>query len=68
METNQKPWGNHETNLKNHGNQPKTMRDQSNRPPLIQKRHVTNTGSQPTSIDPKMSRDQHGVPTDLLDV
>ena len=51
-------------------------------PTVVQKRHITNTESKPTSfvvasptegpIQPtlvqKTSRHQHGVPTDLLDV
>ena len=74
METNQKTMKNHETTLKNHGNQPKTMKNimsltgGSNRPPLVQKRHVTDRGIQPTSFGAKTSRHGHGDPTDLLDV
>ena len=35
---------------------------------MIQKRNVTNTGPQPSSFDPKTSGDEHGAPTNLLDV
>ena len=62
IETNQKPWKNHETTLKNQSNPPPLIQKRDchqrgpNRPQLIQKLHVINTGSQPTSIDPKTSR------------
>ena len=69
---------NHTTTLKNHGNQPKTIKNHEttlknnmsltqgpNRPPLIQKRYVTYSGPQLTSIDPKTLRHSRGAPTDL---
>ena len=59
----------HETTLKNHGNQPKTMKNHENQlsknvaflmrdpnwPPFIQKRHITDAGTQLTSFGSKTS-------------
>ena len=65
---------NHETTLKNHGNQPKTMKNHEttlknhgNQPKTMKMvGSVTDTGSQLTSFDPKMSLDRRRAPTDLL--
>ena len=62
MKNNEKPTWNHEK---------PTVTSQTsgpNRPPVLQKRDLIITGPQPTPFDAKTWHDEHGAPTDHLDV